>query len=315
MRELFFLKKGEQRALFFVGFILLLSLATRIYIPRQEYKERVIDEVFTDNMDLLKRKIDSMNRARKSISRSYSTTVKDLNPFSFDPNTVTQTALKEMNFPSRVSSNLISYRRAGGEFFDAEDMRKIYGMDSVTFKAIESYIHIERREQKPTAGTVEYTREDESPVLIFELNGADSIELLMIKGIGPVFSSRIIKYRNLLGAFYSIDQLWEVYGMDSLKYQSLKDVLTVDTTHIQKIDINTASFKKMISHPYLERKEVMSLIHYRDYAGKIIDLAELRSSLVLDSVRYRKIRPYLKCGISHPALRKQSTPSCKTNSY
>jgi len=311
LREFFFLKKGEQRALFIVGFLLLISLAIRIYIPRQKYMENLVDEDFTNQVILLKEKIASLSSVNEYISKPPGIQVKEINPFPFDPNTVTKTSLEEMNFPSRISSNLLSYRRAGGKFFTSEDMRKIYGMDSLTFKAIESFICIELREHKPAAKYVEYIAADKSPVIRFELNSADSTELILINGIGPVFSGRIIKYRNLLGAYYSIDQLWEVYGMDSMKYQSLKEAIYIDTAHIQKIDINIATFKKMISHPYLTRKEVSSLIHYRDYAEKVNDLSELRSAQVLDSVIYRKIRPYLRCGASD----KQSGPSSKTNSH
>ncbi len=310
-RNLLFLKKGEQRALFVVGFLLLLSLAIRVYIPLQQYPASNADDEFISQVDILKGKIDSMSRTRESIAKIPKIEVKDLNPFPFDPNTVTKSELEKMNFPSRVLLNILSYRRAGGNFFSPEDMRKIYGMDSTTFMAIESSILIKQREQKSISWYLESTEENKHSVLKFELNRADSIALIQINGIGPVFSGRIIKYRNLLGAYYSIDQLWEVYGMDSLKYESLKDALYIDTTHIQKININTASFKKMISHPYLERKEVMSLIHYRDYAGEIKDIAELRSSLLIDSVRYKKIMPYLKCETVYPTPRMQSAHSAK----
>ena len=322
LRELLFLKKGEQRALFIVGFLLLISLAIRIYIPRQKYMENIVDEDFANQVALLKEKIDSLSSVDDRISKPLSIKVKEMNPSPFDPNTVTKTRLEEMHFPSRIASNLLSYRRAGGLFFTPEDMRKIYGMDSLTFEAIENFICIELREHKPAANYEEYIVADISPVTKFELNMADSTELIKIYGIGPVFSGRIIKYRNLLGAYYSIDQLWEVYGMDSIKFQSLKEVIFIDTAHIPKIDINTATFKKMISHPYLTRKEVSSLLHYRDYAEKVNDLAELRSAQVLDSALYRKIRPYIRCGASSrtsrgtiPAPNKQSAPSAKTNSY
>src|SRR5665647_1059817 len=46
-----------------------------------------------------------------------------------------------------------------------------------------------------------------------DLNSADSLHLLEIPGIGPVFASRIIRYRTLLGGYYAVDQLREVYGM------------------------------------------------------------------------------------------------------
>ncbi len=48
---------------------------------------------------------------------------------------------------------------------------------------------------------------------ILNLNICDSASLEALPGIGPVLSSRIIKYRNLIGGYVSVDQLKEVYGL------------------------------------------------------------------------------------------------------
>ncbi|MEM9858315.1 MAG: helix-hairpin-helix domain-containing protein, partial [Bacteroidota bacterium] len=46
----------------------------------------------------------------------------------------------------------------------------------------------------------------------FDINEADTTQLKQLKGIGSVFSRRILKYRKLLGGFVTSDQLSEVYG-------------------------------------------------------------------------------------------------------
>ena len=48
----------------------------------------------------------------------------------------------------------------------------------------------------------------------FEINAADTLNFRTLKGIGEVLSSRIVKYRKLLGGFYSTHQLTEVYGVE-----------------------------------------------------------------------------------------------------
>ena len=113
----------------------------------------------------------------------------------------------------------------------------------------------------------------------------------------PVYSSRIIRYRALLGGFYSPQQLWEIYGMDSLKYIALTTSSYIDTTFIRRKDINEVSFSTLVRHPYFSRQEVSDLIHYRNYAGVIKELAELKANQVIDSTGYEKIKHYLKCGI------------------
>lgn len=47
-----------------------------------------------------------------------------------------------------------------------------------------------------------------------DLNSADTLLLTRVPGIGAAFARRIYKYRELLGGYYVVEQLQEVYGMD-----------------------------------------------------------------------------------------------------
>jgi competence protein ComEA len=57
-----------------------------------------------------------------------------------------------------------------------------------------------------------------------ELNSADSTDLVELYGIGPVFANRILKYRDLLGGFYSVNQLLEVIISRRKLFEKLKTV-------------------------------------------------------------------------------------------
>ena len=131
------------------------------------------------------------------------------------------------------------------------------------------------------------------PQRIIDLNRADSSDLVRLRGIGPVLSARIIKYRNALGGFCAVDQLREVYGMDSLTAGSLRAFLSVDQTAVQKIDLNKAAFKELLHHPYLEYEEVKRIVQYRDKHGTFSATEELFEVGGLDSARVRRILPYL----------------------
>jgi len=54
-----------------------------------------------------------------------------------------------------------------------------------------------------------------------ELNSADTTELKRLRGIGSVLSARIVKYRNKLGGFSSVEDLKNVYGLSDETYQSI----------------------------------------------------------------------------------------------
>ena len=126
-----------------------------------------------------------------------------------------------------------------------------------------------------------------------ELNSADSAALETVNGIGPAFASRIIKYRSRLGGFNSKEQLREVYGIDSAKYQALQSQVNVDAGSIQKININTAQFGDLKKNPYLSFKQMNALIQYRKQHGNYSSVADLRKVLILNDEVLARLAPYL----------------------
>ncbi len=63
-----------------------------------------------------------------------------------------------------------------------------------------------------------------------EINSADTAMLMRIRGIGPVFSRRIVRYREILGGYHNVAQLREVYGMDEGRFTDTEPFLYADTT-------------------------------------------------------------------------------------
>jgi len=129
-----------------------------------------------------------------------------------------------------------------------------------------------------------------------EINKADSVRLLDLNGIGPVFARRIIRYRQSLGGFVRIDQLLEVYGMDSARFVGFRNQITLDTLSLIKLDVNRATFKELLAHPYLEYEHVKSLCRFRESKGILYFPGELWAAGALpDSLRV-KLLPYFFAG-------------------
>jgi competence protein ComEA len=63
---------------------------------------------------------------------------------------------------------------------------------------------------------------------VVEINTADSLSIVYLKGIGPGFTKRIMKYRAMLGGFHSINQLKEVYGMTDSTFTLLSSQIKLD---------------------------------------------------------------------------------------
>lgn len=131
-------------------------------------------------------------------------------------------------------------------------------------------------------------------IVVIELNAADSASLLSLKGIGPYYAGKIIRYRNQLGGFYSGEQLLEIRGMDSLRLNGFKEQILIDSSLIKKIDINTITFKELLKHPYFEYYLVKAIFQKRDELKRFDSLEQLNEISVMYKELYDKIAAYLE---------------------
>ena len=131
--------------------------------------------------------------------------------------------------------------------------------------------------------------------LSFELNTADSLDLVQLYNIGPVIARRILKYRSLLGGYVRREQLREVYGIDSARYNDIAPHLTVDPSRITPIDINTADIDRLKRHPYLDYYQAKAIIRLREERGAYAGVRDILNIPIIDSETFTRIEPYLIC--------------------
>jgi len=131
---------------------------------------------------------------------------------------------------------------------------------------------------------------------VLDLNDCDSASLEALPGIGPVLSVRIIKYRNLLGGYASIDQLKEVYGLTEETFDMIYLRVFADSLAVRKIRINEADFKVLIRHPYFQRTEVSAILKYRELKGRITGIGVMVGNNLISRETAGKIGEYLDFG-------------------
>ena len=106
-----------------------------------------------------------------------------------------------------------------------------------------------------------------------------------------------MKFRSALGGFVSVDQLEEVYGIDSASFQMIKDWFYVDSTLIDQICIDTAGFKTLLSHPYLDYKTTKQIYRCKKH-NTINNVDFIKNQPYIGDSLWMKIEPYLKiCSI------------------
>jgi DNA uptake protein ComE-like DNA-binding protein len=121
------------------------------------------------------------------------------------------------------------------------------------------------------------------------------MDLVQLYNIGPTMARRILRYRSLLGGYCRLEQLKEVYGMDSARYADITPHLTVNPARVVQMDINTASVDELKHHPYLDYYQAKAIVRQRDEAGHYTQVADLLNIPIIDIETYKLIEPYLKC--------------------
>ena len=207
-----------------------------------------------------------------------------------DPNKAELNELVQFGFSKFQANNIVEYRKNGGEFRSKNDLLKIYGLDSAFYSKIEPHLYVEAKTKAGHKLSPSKNLEVE-----IELNSADTSRLMQLAGIGSVYASRIVKYRDLLGGFRQKRQLLEVYNFSEETFQRIQDNIVIDTTAVNKIRLNFATYSQLLRHPYMDKNSVEAILDYRNKNGPYSSVKQILENQLVDSTSYFSVRGYLSC--------------------
>jgi DNA uptake protein ComE-like DNA-binding protein len=281
---LFGYSRRERRASFILLIIIFLIIIFRFLLPSEKSSLKIISPVILYSDQPVKReKTGDLDTAMF---------------FDFDPNNASAEELTMLGMNEQQFRTVIKYREKGGRFRKAQDLNRIYGMDSLLVRKLLPFVKIAEQPkelQKVTRpDTLKKHFRAKNVLAKTDLNRCDSADLEKLPWIGPVLSARIIKYRELLGGFCSIDQLKEVYGLSDSTFNFISGRVTADSNDIKQIEINKAKFAELIKHPYFELFDVKALLKYRAIRGNIDSIPELVENKILTPGKAARIRPYIR---------------------
>lgn len=234
----------------------------------------------------------------------------------FDPNTVDSLSLIGFGLAPKQVQTFLRYRRAGAVFRTPESIAKVYGLTAEDVSRLQPYVRI-APEYAERSKPVYYERETVRQKTVangsargngaeqklnypekfdrltkVDPNTADTALLQRIPGVGTWISRNIVEQRKRLGGFHAVEQLLEV------KYFSpeLLEWFEVDTltAKIEKISINTASFQRLNSHPYIAYEQARDLLRYIRLYGRIADIDALRRTGIFAEDELARLQPYLQ---------------------
>ncbi|MCX7987074.1 MAG: helix-hairpin-helix domain-containing protein [Bacteroidales bacterium] len=201
----------------------------------------------------------------------------------YNPNTISYEELIGLGFSKSVAQRWIRYREQGGKFKHVRDICRIYKIDTTLVYQLQNCWFFPKSDFK---------EKQIKEQLKIEINCADTTMLEKLPGIGKVLSKRIVKYREILGGFYSVEQLREVFGLSEDVYRKIVPFLFVDTATIKPFPINSASFSEMVRHPYMGFEIAKKIDKYRK-SRKLTSIAMMVRDSIITIKDAERLRWYL----------------------
>lgn len=299
VRDYFTFTRRERKGILVLSILILILIFLPYLYPLFLTAEKQ-DMGYEKSLAMLEMALDS----GKELSNYSSTSKQDIPKgelFYFDPNTATPQQWKRLGLRAGVIQTIGNYIEKGGRFYQAEDLRKIYGLHSSMANRLIPYIRIAQvetaelqkekfEEYKPTFVSRPQPPKAIEPV---DINTNDTVAFLALPGIGPGYTARIFKWRHQLGGFRSIDQIGEMYGMPDSLMDQIRPYLFISQPRLVTINVNTADFGQLNRHPYISRSVAKAIIAYREQHGPFKELSDLKNIMIIKEKLYQKIEPYL----------------------
>ncbi|MBR3702821.1 MAG: helix-hairpin-helix domain-containing protein [Alistipes sp.] len=128
---------------------------------------------------------------------------------------------------------------------------------------------------------------------LVDINSADTAALIALRGIGSKSAAEIVKYRELLGGYHSVEQISELKTVTEQNYEKILQQIYCDSCEIQKIDINFAAPKEIARHPYVSASALRKIIKQRQLKGGWSRIEEMVEDEILSEDEAKRLAPYL----------------------
>lgn len=208
-------------------------------------------------------------------------------PSKFDPNSYSPSDWMNLGMSQKQADLIIKFGKRG--FYSHEDLKKVFVISDKFFAVIkDSLVYPEK--SKKIEEKFEYKKETHK---VLDLNLASLEELISIPGIGPGFAKGIIKKRDALGGFISINQLLEVWKFDQEKLTSIEEYIKVDPNNIRQLDLNSVTIEELKAHPYFTWNIANSIVKLRTQLGGFQKIEDIKRSVLIDNELFTKVKPYL----------------------
>ena len=223
----------------------------------------------------LQSQVDAMKRDAKGESTKM---------YLFNPNFITDYKGYKLGMSTTEIDRLLAFRKENEYVNSAKEFQNVTKVSDSLLKVMAPYFKFpdwvnNRKDRTKFKEYPAYQNEafaKKEKIVIIDINQATKEDLVKIYGIGESISVRILKQKELLGGFVSMDQIKEVWGLSPEVIENLNAHFKVlALPRFKKIEINNASLKELSQFHYFRYALAKEIVTYRSMNGNINSIEDL----------------------------------------
>jgi DNA uptake protein ComE-like DNA-binding protein len=255
----------RQRNGIFMLLIIIVSLQLTFFFVDFSSEEKMT--ISSHEIALFQKEFDSLKQISIENSRP--------KIYPFNPNYITDFKGYQLGMNLNEIDKLLAFRKTGKFVNSTEEFQEITGVNDSLLQVISPYFKFpEWVTSKSKSSTIISKKE---VIVIKDINKATVEDFKEVYGVGDKLAQRIADYRSKLQGFSTNNQLFEVWNLDSVVVkETLKHFQVISPPVIQKINVNTASFKEVLSIVYIDYELTKKIFSYKEEVAEIQSIDELK---------------------------------------
>ena len=288
----FWYNKSQRNGIFF---LILLILLLQGFIFFDVFSSDEIIDTNKSKILAFQSQIDSLKTVE----------IKNRKPkiYPFNPNYITDYKGEQLGMSLAEIDRLLTFRKTNKFINSQDEFQQVTKVSDSLLSAIAPYFKFPDwvADQKQNNSSFNKQSRYKNSVISSavkrsstDINKATAADFKTISGIGVVFSERIIQYRSKLQGFTFENQLYEVWGLDKVVADKVLSIFKiVDKPIIEKVNVNTVTFKELLKNPYIDYELCKKIFNYRDEVAELQRILELKNIKDFPLDKYDRIVLYL----------------------
>ena len=189
--------------------------------------------------------------------------------YPFNPNFITDFKGYKLGMKVAEIDRLLAFRKTNKYVNSAKEFQNVTKISDSLLTVISpffkfpNWVNNKKEYHKYENSTFkDFSKKDK--IIIIDINQASKEDLMKIYGIGDAISDRILKEKDKFGAFVSMDQMSDIWGLSPEVIAELNSHFkTSGLTVVKKIDINNLPIKELMKFPYFKPTLAKEIITFR----------------------------------------------------